>query len=293
MTEPRDTSASVKIAAVLLVPAALAAGWFLFPGDAPPIAPAGDERRADVEDETNGDDPSRRPDRAAGEPRAIDPPRIARSVADAGNYTYVELFENEEQTFWIAAPRFEAQVGDRIVFVPAMEQKDFHSQSLGRTFDRLIFASAAQTVDAAGRPKQPAAGNLEPHIASRKEVPKLEPPLGGMTIATVYADRLQLKGQEIHVRGTITKVNLGILGANWYHLRDGSGNATSGDLTFTSQQELRLGQIVTLRGKLEVDHALGGDHKFAIFAADPEIVVESASEPEPPPAGTAEPLNAP
>ena len=283
MTQQRDASASVKIAAVLLVPAALAAGWYLFPGDAPPEMARPDRERTPA-DQDDDRDPAASDDDAPHDPRGeqqIDPPRIARSVAQAGNYTYVELFENENETLWIAAPQFEAKVGDRIVFVPAMEQRDFHSPTLGRTFDRLIFASAAQAVNTPGgapNSDSTAGGNA----AADGGMPKLEPPQGGLAIAAVFADRQKLNGQTVKVRGTITKVNLGILGANWYHLRDGSGDHTSGDLTFTSQQELKLGQVVTLHGKLAVDHALSGDHRFALFVSEPEIVVTAA-----------EPLDAP
>lgn len=288
MSDSRDTSASIKLAAVLLVPAALAVGWFLFPGGDPPaLEPDGGERRA-PEHGLNEEQGERR----GNEPQAIDPPRIARSVADAGNYTYVELFENEDATFWIAAPRFEAKVGDRIVFVPAMEQKDFHSPTLGRTFDRLIFASAAQAVVGEGG-NLPALGEIATHHPNSRQLPKLDPPAGGQAIAAVFADRKQLKGQEVKVRGTITKVNLGILGANWYHLRDGSGDQTSGDLTFTSQREFNLGQVVSLNGRLDVDHALGGDHAFAIFMADPQVTLERGPEEVARDAAPFEPFDAP
>ena len=45
------------------------------------------------------------------------------------------------------------------------------------------------------------------------------------TVGQVYADRVTLKGKEVVIRAKVVKVNAGIMGKNWVHLRDGSGSA--------------------------------------------------------------------
>ena len=45
------------------------------------------------------------------------------------------------------------------------------------------------------------------------------------TVGQVYADRATLKGKEVVIRAKVVKVNAGIMGKNWVHLRDGSGSA--------------------------------------------------------------------
>ena len=46
---------------------------------------------------------------------------------------------------------------------------------------------------------------------------------GGSTIAEVFAQKDQLAGKNVLVRGKVVKVSPGIMGKNWVHVRDGTG----------------------------------------------------------------------
>ncbi len=66
------------------------------------------------------------------------------SLEHAGGYTYLEVKEHSEQTFWIAITRTEVQLGDYIRFQKELVTKNFKSKTLNKTFEELMFASNLQ-----------------------------------------------------------------------------------------------------------------------------------------------------
>lgn len=64
------------------------------------------------------------------------------STVDAAGYTYMEL-SSGGKNFWIAAPVMKVKVGDNVHFSDAMVMKNFTSKSLKKTFDTILFVSAA------------------------------------------------------------------------------------------------------------------------------------------------------
>ncbi len=66
------------------------------------------------------------------------------SVEHGGAYTYIEVKEKTEKTFWIAVSSADAKVGDFVRFQKELVMKDFKSKALKRTFKELMFASGLQ-----------------------------------------------------------------------------------------------------------------------------------------------------
>lgn len=61
----------------------------------------------------------------------------------AGGYTYMQVEDNGKQ-FWIAATMLNVKRNDRVSWADAAVMKDFKSSSLRRTFDEILFVSAAE-----------------------------------------------------------------------------------------------------------------------------------------------------
>ncbi len=82
----------------------------------------------------------------------------------------------------------------------------------------------------------------------------------------------KLTGSTVTVRGRVVKFNGGILGRNWIHLQDGTGDATQGthDLTVTTDAKAAVGDVVTITGMLVVDQDFGAGYAYA-------VLLESAS----------------
>lgn len=66
---------------------------------------------------------------------------VVKSVATGGGYSYIEV-DQGGTTVWVAAVETPMKPGDRISWSGGSEMSNFAAKSIGRNFDRIIFASA-------------------------------------------------------------------------------------------------------------------------------------------------------
>jgi len=66
------------------------------------------------------------------------------NIEQGGAYTYLEIMEKTDMTFWIAVEKADVQMGDFVLFQEELVAKNFHSKALDRTFDEIMFASNLQ-----------------------------------------------------------------------------------------------------------------------------------------------------
>ena len=212
---------------------------------------------------------------------------ISGSVVETMNalgYTYV-LVDVDNEQIWAATPQFAVNVGDLVVVPEGMAMHNYYSQTLDRHFDVVYFvesilnASSAtastggtpQTQMPAGHPPISGMGAAAPAAAT--DIEKLE---GGMSIEEIYAARSDLSGQEISLRGQVVKFSPQIMGTNWIHLQDGSGNPDTGnhDLTVTSNTQLKVGDIVIASGKLTADKDFGHGYVYDLIMENAVVSTE-------------------
>ena len=92
------------------------------------------------------------------------------------------------------------------------------------------------------------------------------------TIAEVFAQRAALKDKTVTIRGKVVKYNPGIMGRNWIHLRDGTGTAgKDNDVTVTSQDAVKLGEVVVVRGKVAIDQDIGMGTPYPVVVQDAKV----------------------
>ena len=84
------------------------------------------------------------------------------------------------------------------------------------------------------------------------------------TVAEVYEKAEKLDKKTVAVRGKVVKVAKGIMGRNWVHLRDGSGDPAKGtnDLVATTKDDPKVGDVVTAKGTLSKDKDFGSGYKY-------------------------------
>jgi hypothetical protein len=58
---------------------------------------------------------------------------------DSGGYTYV-LLDNSGKRTWVAMPKTKVEKGANMSFQPGTEMENFHSKTLNRTFEKIIFS---------------------------------------------------------------------------------------------------------------------------------------------------------
>ena len=91
----------------------------------------------------------------------------------------------------------------------------------------------------------------------------------GITIAELYKNRDDYANKKVIVRGQVVKINNNIMDRNWVHLKDGTKNTDKSDLTFTTQEEVKVGDIVTFEGTVALDKEYGKGYVYS-------LVVENA-----------------
>ncbi len=200
---------------------------------------------------------------------------------NSGGYTYVCLEKNGKKT-WVAVPEMKVTVGREMAFQPGVEMQNFPSKTLNRTFDRIIFsAGPASAHSASGKQTAPAGkaaaatgiGSMAASVPAAKDV-KVEKAAGpdAYTIGEIFEKRKTLDKKTVVVRGKVVKVSAGIMGANWIHLQDGTGNSAKGthDLVVTSQDMPSVGDVVTLKGALAADKDFGAGYQYT-------VIIEKAS----------------
>jgi hypothetical protein len=190
---------------------------------------------------------------------------------NAGGYTYVRLQASGKEDVWVAAPEFDAKVGQRLTVALEMPMRNFESQALKRKFELVYFV---QTVSRDGKA---VAGATEPGAqppvqmmssrsgsAPEAKVEPVAPPSGGLSIADLWAKRKALAGKEVLVRGRVVKVNNEILGTNWIHLQDGSGAEAdrTNDITVTTDAIVQLGDVITVKGVLATGKDIGSGYAY-------------------------------
>jgi hypothetical protein len=103
----------------------------------------------------------------------------------------------------------------------------------------------------------------------------IERAAGGKTVAEVFAEKDQLAGKPIILRGKVVKTNANIMGKNWLHVRDGSGAEGSNDLTVTTTGTLPIvGDTVLLTGPVVLDKDFGMGYQYDVMVEDALVKVE-------------------
>jgi hypothetical protein len=232
------------------------------------------------------------PEKSASAPAAKNPsikaekedPNVGPSgkvveTMDAGGYTYVCVEKNGKKT-WVAVTQTKVVVGSKMTFQPGSEMTNFTSKSLGRTFDSIIFSggpvadAAPAGKPAASAPPQGATGS-KAQIASQDKAVKVEKATGSnaYTVAEVYAKRSELDKKTVAVKGKIVKVSSGIMGKNWIHIQDGSGDQQKGthNLVTTTQDMAAVGDIVTITGTFAKDKDFGAGYLYKAIVEDAKV----------------------
>ncbi len=201
---------------------------------------------------------------------------------DAAGYTYVQV-DNGTEKVWAAAPKFAVAVGDQVVVPDGMPMHNYHSQTLDRDFPVVYF------VDSVLNGSAPVGGAV-----SGAEMPQGHPPTtvaaapvdvdlsnvakadGGLTVGEVFSGKAGLAGQPVAVRAKVVKFSPQIMGKNWIHLQDGSGDEAAGthDLTVTTTSTAKVGDTVLVKGPVTLDKDFGYGYQYNVIIEDASIAVE-------------------
>lgn len=194
---------------------------------------------------------------------------------NSGGYTYVKVEIGGAQE-WYAGTPTQVAVGDTVVLPPnPMLMNNFTSPTLNRTFEKIYFVSAIGKVGGtAGASAGGGPHGKMPAAAPATDLTGIKKAEGGMTVAEVFKAGASAAGREVILRGKVVKYSPGIMGKNWLHVRDGTGAAGTNDITITTADSAKVGDIVVVTGKLAADKDFGHGYKYALLIEDAKVVVE-------------------
>ena len=182
--------------------------------------------------------------------------------------------------------------------------KNFSSKTLGRTFDSIVFSSGL-----AGATKSPHAGMAMGAMgggdsfasavaaeggaapASEAQAAGSGGSLGAMApfseikveiasgdnayqVNDVFAKKDELNGKTVRIKGNVMKFSPMIMGRNWVHLQDGTGDPMSNthDLVLTTAATVKEGDVVTMEGVLTANKDFGAGYKYEAIVEEAKVI---------------------
>lgn len=94
---------------------------------------------------------------------------------------------------------------------------------------------------------------------------------GMKTVAALHQNKASLAGQTIKAQGKVVKVNNNIMGRNFVHVQDGTGDANSNDLLVTSKQTANVGDQVTISGVVTLNRDFGSGYSYPLLIEEASI----------------------
>lgn len=235
--------------------------------------------------------------------------KVVETINAAG-YTYLQV-DTAQGKVWVAIPESQVKVGQEVVCNPGMEMTNFQSKTLKRTFDKIVFSSGlggsgriqaaphgsgsggesfadALQAEGAASPHGGMGAAMPPAMAGSAANPsgsagaivpsadvKVDKAKGenAYTVGECFDQAAKLNGKKVRVRGQVMKVSHMIMGKNWVHLQDGSGNPLKNthDLVITTQADPKVGSVVVVEGVLHANKDFGAGYKYDAIIEDATV----------------------
>ena len=93
------------------------------------------------------------------------------------------------------------------------------------------------------------------------------------TVASLIQGKDKLGGKTVAAQGKVVKVNNGIMGRNFVHIQDGSGDAAKGtnNLIITSTQTAVVGDQVAISGTVALNRDFGMGYSYPLLIENASI----------------------
>lgn len=95
----------------------------------------------------------------------------------------------------------------------------------------------------------------------------------GYTVGELFNKAKELSGKTVQVRGQVVKNSRMIMGKNWLHLQDGTGDPTKKehDLVVTTLADASEGDIVTVEGVVAADRDFGAGYNYQVLIENAKV----------------------
>ena len=96
----------------------------------------------------------------------------------------------------------------------------------------------------------------------------------GQRVGDVFAKASELNGKTVAVKGQVVKFSPAIMGRNWVHIQDGTGDPMQNthDLVITTAETVKEGDIVVMEGVLAAKKDFGANYKYEAIIEKAKVV---------------------
>lgn len=202
---------------------------------------------------------------------------LVQEVIDVESYTYL-LLKTDTGDTWTAVTKAPIIKGATVTVEDAEQMDNFESKVLKRKFPKIFFGKLAKTkLTAAEEAAQVAAahGGAAKQPAPAAASVKVAKATGAdaYTVGELNTKATTLKDKPVLVHATVVKFSANIMNKNWVHLRDGSGVAKDGsdDILVTTQDQAKVGDVVTLKGVLRTNKDFGAGYMYKVIVEDGKL----------------------
>lgn len=243
----------------------------------------------------------------AGEPMAM-PKNPDSAKVESGTvvetmkvpgYTYMLVDHGAGQS-WVAIPETNVATGAKIRYTADMTMNNFTSKTLDKTFETIVFSAGLMEDGGEAAPKPAADDSFDAAVKSEQQKPAAEPAMpetsggssgaiaplqenisvpkapgdNGYTVEELFVKTKELDGKKVRVQGKVVKFSPNIMGKNWVHVQDGTGNPMQNthDLVITTGETVEMNSVVTLEGTLAADKDFGAGYKYAAIIEQAALI---------------------
>ena len=213
-------------------------------------------------------------------------------------YTYMLVDHGAGQS-WVAIPETDVATGAKVRYSADMTMNNFTSKTLNKTFETIIFSAGLVEDDGEAAPKPAADNSFDAAVKSEQQKPPAEPAMpetsggssgaiaplqevsvpkaqgeNGYSVEELFAKAKELDGKKVRVQGKVVKFSPNIMGKNWVHVQDGTGNPMQNthDLVITTGETVGMNSVVTLEGTLAADKDFGAGYKYAAIIEQAALI---------------------
>ena len=217
---------------------------------------------------------------------------------DVSTYTYVRLDDGAGNQIWAAVPQTQVEIGEEVALKGGTVMTNFNSKTLNRTFESIIFASglvrgsenkttrtpggangkSAEAVQSAtgphGMTSQSSSGSTRAIVSFSGVKVEKSTAQNGYTVGELFAKAVNLNDQKVTVKGRVVKISPNIMGKNWIHIQDGTGDPTTNthDLVVTSSAIVEKDTVISLEGILAAGKNFGSGYRYDVLIEDAVVV---------------------
>ena len=193
-----------------------------------------------------------------------------KEVLQTSSYTYLFVNENNKD-YWIAVGKADVKVNDHLYYQEALVMKDFKSEELDRTFDQILFVENIGGMKLKNDSMPNDSLHQQVLVQEKKPVINVDIAPNGIRIAELMKNRENYANKKVIIRGQVVKINANIMDRNWVHLKDGTSHSGKSDLTFTTLEEVNIGDVVTFEGTVAIEKEYGAGYIYPLIVEDAKL----------------------